>query len=207
MFGFTHSYTGMSCKNFTLIAILFVSVRIFSQDLIPRFSVNASGLRGNSKGSFQALPSLGIATFYGDKDDIQIRLEYALSLKGSCLEKEETQTSFLTLYNQLACMLTVPVYQSLNISAGFKPEILIFGRMRTTSGSNSKTEHVSNELSRFDYTTFAGLDYMYKENLMIGLRYNHSFVPFIRRTGRLYDGDRYFWRGVEVYLIYDIFNK
>lgn len=153
------------------------------------------------------MPSLGIATFYGDKDDIHIRMEYSLSFKGSCFEKEESRTGFLTLYNHLACMLMVPVYQSLNFSAGFKPEILIFGRMKTNSGSNTKTEHVSSELSRFDYTTFAGLDYIYNENLMIGLRYNHSFVPFIRRTGKLYDGDRYFWRGVEVYFIYDIFNK
>lgn len=207
MFGLNHSYAGMSCKNFTLIAILFVSVRIFSQDLIPRFSVNASGLRGNGTGSFQVLPSLGIATFYGDKDDIHIRLEYSLSYKGSFFETDESQTGFLTLYNHLACMLTVPVYQSLNFSVGFKPELLIFGRMKTISGSNTKTEHVSSDLSRFDYTTFAGLDYKYNENLMIGFRYNHSFVPFIRRTGRLYNGERYFWRGVEVYLIYDILNR
>ncbi len=199
----------MSYYQKTIICLFFIySVSLNGQEFGAKATLNTTWLSGTEQASVRLLPQFGIVARLGDIDGLHFNGEYLLSFKGAGAHTNESRRSITTLYNEIALMLCYTINQDFTIRVGFQPGVLLYGHLKEVTDQNVGRRSITQEISRFDYTTSIGAEYRYNEAISLGMRYHHSFVPVVKFNNPVFNNSKlYLWRGFEIFAVYDIFNK
>lgn len=178
------------------------------QEFGVKVALNTMGLKGAERGSVRLLPQLGWVARLGDLDGLHFSSEYLLTLKGAGIKTNESKRNISTFYNEIALMLCYTIHQDFTVKVGFQPGVLLLGHMKESLNGEVSRRGITGQLTRFDYSTLVGAEYRYSEKIVLGFRYDHSFVPMAQYNNPLFDNENlYLWRGVKLYAVYDLFDE
>jgi hypothetical protein len=123
---------------------------------------------------------LGALSRLGYSKDLFFQAETLLSHKGGRNLWEGEAQKVNLAYLDVALLFGIKIHKKWILNGGFQPSVLLLAHNKKTPDHPSASGFVGKSLTRFDYSTLLGLEYLYGDVLSFSLRYNHSFVPFSR---------------------------
>ena len=121
---------------------------------------------------------LGALTRLGYSKDLFFQAEILLSHKGGRNSAALQRQKVNLVYFDIPLLFGIKITNKLIINGGFQPSILLLAHNNKSADHPSVYGFVGGDLTRFDYSTLLGVEYLYNDFLSFSIRYNHSFVPF-----------------------------
>jgi opacity protein-like surface antigen len=156
--------------------LLIHSTHSIAQDHIKlgiKGGFSLSTLRGPEVGYKPGL-QMGAVAILGANEPVFFQTELLLTQKGA-RGLDRTGNNFDLYYLEIPLMLGVEITERLSMLAGFQPALLLGGFINPLDSDQSK--YRSKELNQFDYSTLIGAEFRLKDNLFLGIRYTHAYVP------------------------------
>jgi len=126
----------------------------------------------------------GFAKFGGD-ESLFFKAELLATQKGTW-NWDRTNPSNLSLYYvDVPIMFGVDLARGFSLNFGIQPSVLVAGTFRSSFEGNIFTQSLNNQITRFDYSLLMGSEFAFKEDWLIGVRFNYGFVPIQGYTGFL----------------------
>lgn len=157
--------------------LLSIATSNFGQEMGVKSGVVFSSLKNVSGANFRPGLQIGAYKNFGASERLFFRTEALLTQKGSWSWSQSDLNSISLAYFDVALFFCVDVTEKFNVNFGFQPSVLIAGRHRFIEDDIKQAKFVGNDVSRFDYSTLIGVEYKLTENIFLGVRYNHSFIP------------------------------
>jgi hypothetical protein len=193
---------------FTCWVLVSLPQESIAQQYGARSGLTFSSITG--QGTFNIRPGLQVGVFadFGSSEPLYFRAEFLLSQRGS-FNWNLSNVNGITVYHaEVPVMYCIEFLEKFTINLGFAPAILITATRKSAEQSDGSFRFIGRELKRVDYSTFAGIEYMWKYNLEIGMRYNHSFTPLTSYDSDLYvDKTLPVLRTFQVYVNYTLNKK
>ncbi len=166
-------------RNISIFLIGFFSIasNFFGQEMGLKSGFVFSSLKNVSGVNLRPGFQIGGYKTFGSTERLFFSSEVLLTQKGSWSWDQSNLNSISLAYFDLAFYFCVDVTEKFNLNFGIQPSILLVGRHRFIENEIKQAKFVGNDVSRFDYSTLLGVEYKLSENIFLGLRYNHSFVP------------------------------
>ncbi len=159
------------------IGLFSISSTYFGQEMGVKSGVVFSSLKNVSGVNFRPGLQIGGYKNFGASERLFFRTEALLTQKGSWSWSQANLNSVSLAYFDISLLFCVDVTEKFNLNFGFQPSVLIAGRHRFIEDDIKQAKFVGNDVSRFDYSTLIGVEYKLTDNIFLGIRYNHSFIP------------------------------
>ncbi|TXK52612.1 PorT family protein [Pontibacter qinzhouensis] len=136
--------------------------------------------------SLNPQPGLQVGAFakLGGRDRPFFKGEALFTQKGSRTWGSDPTDNFRLYYFDLPLMLGTDLYKGVTVTAGIQPSLLLAGTHRSEENGNTNSRGIRSDLQKFDYSLLVGAEYFVRENMLVGLRYNHGFVPIQSLRGQ-----------------------
>lgn len=202
-------------KNYQLIIVVLTLI-IFSNFTSIAQEAQSFGVKGgvvfsslSNIGDFNIKPGLqagGYAQF-GGGEVIFFQSEFLITQKGSWNWNASQPRNFSLYYIDIPLMFGIDLIKDFTFNIGIQPSVLIGGTLRTSEDGDTNWRNLSNNLTRFDFSTLFGVEYDLQEQMFIGIRFNYGFVPLQNYQGELTienDGKLISNRAFQIYLGYKL---
>lgn len=185
------------------ICILSSTILITAQNQGLKAGLVFSNVTGPSNGSISPGLQLGVYKKLGGEEVLTFKVELLITQKGSNNYNRSNLQNLNLLYLDLPLFFNLELINKFNLNFGFGPSMLLFGSYRYTENGDIVRRSVGKELNKFDLNTLLGLEYIWNDNILLGIRYNHSFVPISGYESEFYrDGKLPFNRVFQFYCGY-----
>ena len=140
-----------------------------------------------NQNDFSLKPGLqaGAYAVFGGGEALFFKGELLLSQKGAWTWGNEGLGNFSLYYIDLPLMFGIDVLQGLTLNLGIQPSMLVGGTLRQNTSEGTNWRNISNDVSRMDFSTLFGAEYIIKKDWFLGFRFNYSFVPIQNHQGDL----------------------
>jgi len=183
---------------------------LFDQSIIAQQYGLKSGLAFSSitgQGAYNIRPGIQLGGYanFGYTESLYFRAELLFTQKGSSNWNISNPNKINLYYLEIPVMYCIDFLDKFTLNMGFSPSMLLTATRKTSENGENSFGFIGRELTRFDYSTFIGLEYLWKNNFSFGARYNHSFVPISSYESNLYvDGILPVSRTFQIYCTYKL---
>ncbi len=113
----------------------------------------------------------------GGRESLFFKGEALITQKGSRNWESDQPNNFRLYYFDLPLMIGTDLYKGVTLNLGIQPSLLLAGTHKTAENGTTSSRGIRSDLQKFDYSLLIGAEYFITENKLVGLRYNHGFVP------------------------------
>lgn len=147
------------------------------QDFGVKGGLAIATVSGQGTMSLKPGAQIGAFTKLGGNEPLYFKGELLLTQKGSWNWDVNNLSNISLYYLDIPVMFGIEIIQGLSLNLGFQPSIRLGGSYRYDTPEGRNFINISNAIHKMDYSTLLGAEYIYKTGILIGVRYNHGFIP------------------------------
>ncbi|MFN6944374.1 MAG: porin family protein [Cytophagaceae bacterium] len=139
----------------------------------------------SNHGSWNIKPGLQAGAFakLAGGEQLFFKAEFLATQKGAWNWNRSQPDNFSLYYFDLPIMFGIEINRNLSINLGIQPSVLLAGTYKFPTTTGNETRSIGSDIARFDYSLLIGAEYFIKEDMFLGLRYSHAFVPLQNLIG------------------------
>lgn len=154
-----------------------IGLGLGAQEYGAKASFVFSGISGFKGGSMHLGPQFGAYVKLGTSEKLYFQSEFLITYKGGSSSFGDVNQSLYLMYLELPFMFGLNVSGKVSLNAGIQQSMVLFGRLTESTASGKTRTGIGSRVTRFDYSTLFGGEYLINEQWTVGARLNYSFVP------------------------------
>ncbi len=173
----------------SIMFLLFLSTKGISQEYGLKLGGTASYLTGLENMEIKPGGQVGAFVKLGGEEVLYFKAELLLSQKGARAYGDDVEKVNL-LFIDLPLMFGIVLSEALHLNIGFQPSMFLYGNYSSGGTDLNIDNSQPSGASEFDYSTLIGLEYKINDRILLGLRYNHSFVPIVKYNNSFFENEK-----------------
>lgn len=180
-----------NCFYLTLLfGLLLFSTKGISQEYGLKLGGTASYLIGLENMEIKPGGQVGAFVKLGGEEVLYFKAELLLSQKGARTYGGTITEKVDLLYLELPLMFGIVLSEALHLNLGIQTSMFLYGNYSSGGTDLNIDNSEPSGASEFDYSTLVGLEYKINDRILLGLRYNHSFVPIVKYNNSIFENDK-----------------